>query len=45
MSYVDTLPHWGDVVKNLSVTQPSSASAERVFSLLHNAFNDQQVMP
>ena len=45
MSYVDTLPHWAGVVKNLSVIQPSSASAERVFSLLHNAFNDQQVIP
>ena len=38
----DTLPHWAGVVKKLLVIQPSSASAERVFSLLKNAFNDQQ---
>lgn len=37
-----TLLHWPDVVKTLLVTQPSSASAERVFSLLKNVFNDQQ---
>ena len=39
---IDTLPHWAGVVKTLLVIQPSSASAERVFSLLKNAFNDQQ---
>jgi len=38
----DTFPHWAGVVNKLLVTQPSSASADRVFSLLKNAFNDQQ---
>ena len=38
----DTLPHWAGVVKKLLVIQPSSASTERVFILLNNAFNDQQ---
>ena len=38
----DTLHHWAGVVKKLLVIQPSSASAERVFILLNNAFNDQQ---
>ena len=37
----DTLPHWADVVKKLLVIQPSSASAERVFSLLKIVFNNQ----
>ena len=41
MSHVDTFPHWAGVVKELSVIQPSSASAERVFILLNNAFNYQ----
>ena len=41
-AHSDTLPHWAGVVKKLLVIQPSSASAERVFSLLKNAFNDQQ---
>ena len=36
------LPHWASLVKKLLVIQPISASAERVFSLLNNAFNDQQ---
>ena len=41
-AHSDTLPHWTGVEKKLLVIQPSSASAERVFSLLKNAFNDQQ---
>ena len=36
------LPHWASLVKKLLLIQPSPASAERVFSLLNNAFNDQQ---
>ena len=36
------LPHWASLLKKLLLIQPSSASAERVFSLLNNAFNDQQ---
>ena len=41
-AHSETLPHWEGVVKKLLVIQPSSASAERVFILLNNAFNDQQ---
>ena len=41
-AHSDILPHWAGVVKKLLVIQPSSASAGRVFSLLKNAFNDQQ---
>ena len=37
-----TLPHWSSLVKKLLLIQPSSASAERVFSLLTNAFGSQQ---
>ena len=36
------LPHWASLVKKLLLIQPSLASAERVFSLLNNALNDQQ---
>ena len=41
-AHSDTPPHWAGVVKKLLVIQPSSASAERVFSRLKNAFNAQQ---
>ena len=41
-AHSDTIPYWAGVVKKLLVIQPSSASAERVFILLNNAFNDQQ---
>ena len=37
----ETLPNWAAVVKKLLLIQPSSASAERVFSLL-NTFSSQQ---
>ena len=37
-----TLPNWSNAAKNVILMQPSSASAERVFSLLNNSFNDQQ---
>jgi squalene cyclase len=36
------LPSWSTSVKKILLVQPSSASAERVFSFLHNAFNRQQ---
>ena len=36
------LPHWSTAVKLLALVQPSSAAAERIFSLLRAAFNDQQ---
>jgi squalene cyclase len=37
-----TLPCWSTAVKKIMLVQPSSAPAERVFSLLQNAFNKQQ---
>jgi len=39
-THAAALPNWSAAVKNLLV-QPSSASAQRVFSLLQNAFNKQ----
>lgn len=44
-THKDTLPHWSSLVKKLLLIQPSSASAERVFSLLTNAFGSQQESP
>ena len=41
-NHKDTLPHWSSLVKKLLLIQLSSASAERVFSLLTNAFGSQQ---
>ena len=38
----ETLPNWSSLVKKLLLLQPSSASAERAFSLMNNAFNAQQ---
>ena len=38
----DTLPHWCALVQKLLLIQPSSAAAERVFSLLASAFTSQQ---
>ena len=37
-----TLPNWLAAVKRILLVQPSSALAERVLSLLQNAFNSQQ---
>ena len=37
-----SLPSWSAAVKKILLVQPSSASAERVFSLLKNGFNRQQ---
>ncbi len=36
------LPHWSSAAKKLLLIQPSSAAAERVFSLLKASFNEQQ---
>ena len=36
------LPHWTSAVKKVLLLQPSSAAAERVFSILNSSFNDQQ---
>ena len=41
-NHKETLPLWSSLVKRLLLIQPSSASAERVFSLLTNAFGSQQ---
>ena len=38
----DTLPHWSLAAKKILVVQPSSASAERAFSILANSFGDRQ---
>ena len=40
--HADALPNWSAAVKKILLVQPSSASAERVFSLLQNAFSKQQ---
>ena len=36
------LPNWSTAVKKVLLVQPSSAAAERVFSLLSASFNEQQ---
>ena len=38
----DQLPHWASAVKKVLLVQPSSAAAERVFSILNSSFNDQE---
>ena len=38
----DILPFWSAIFKKLLLTQPSSATAERVISLLSSTFNAQQ---
>ena len=40
--YEASLPNWSSVVKKILLVQPSSASAERVFSIMKNFFTDQQ---
>ena len=36
------LPHWSAVAKKVLLVQPSSAAAERVFSVMEALFNRQQ---
>ena len=36
------LPHWSQAFSEVVLIQPSSAAAERVFSLLKNSFSGQQ---
>ena len=36
------LPHWSTAVRDVVLVQPSSAAAERVFSLLKASFGPQQ---
>ena len=38
----ESLPHWSAVVKKVLLVQPSSAEAERVFSVMESLFNKQQ---
>ena len=40
--YEASLPNWSSVVKKILLVQPSSASAERVFSIMENFSTDQQ---
>ena len=40
--HVERLPRWSAAVKQVLLVQPSSAAAERAFSLLSAAFSDQQ---
>jgi len=35
-------PRWSTVLKQVLLIQPSSAAAERVFSILKTSFNEQQ---
>ena len=37
-----SLPHWSFAAHNLAFVQPSSAAAERVFSILRSHFDDHQ---
>ena len=41
-AHSEALPYWSALVKKLLLLQPSSASAERAFSFMNNAFNAQQ---
>ena len=36
------LPHWSSVVWKVLLVQPSSATAERIFSMLNQSFGEQQ---
>ena len=40
--HAEQLPNWSSAVKKVLLVQPSSAAAERVFSILKASFNDQQ---
>ena len=37
------LPHWSALARKVRLVQPSSAAAERVFSILSNSFGDRQL--
>ena len=41
-SQQNTLPHWKNAVKKLVLVQPSSAAAERAFSIMASCFTDEQ---
>ena len=36
------LPHWSSAIQKVLLVQPSSATAERVFSMLNQSFGEQQ---
>ena len=38
-----TLPNWSEAAKKIFLLQPSSAAAERVFSVLKNSFDEHQI--
>ena len=38
----DRSPHWSFAVMKVILVQPSSAAAERVFSIINSSFNDSQ---
>ena len=40
--YEERLPNWSSAVKKVLLVQPSSAAAERVFSLLSVSFHEPQ---
>ena len=42
--HATTLPNWSAAAKKIILIQPSSAAAERVFSLLKSSFGEQQDM-
>ena len=42
--HASTLPNWSAAAKKTILLQPSSAAAERVFSLLKASFGEQQDM-
>ena len=37
------IPKWSNAARKILLLQPSSAAAERVFSVLNNSFGDQQL--
>ena len=41
--YANNIPKWKEVAAKILLLQPSSAAAERVFSLLKSSFRDQQL--
>jgi len=41
--YSKELPKWGEVASKALLCQPSSAAAERVFSVMNSCFGDQQL--
>ena len=41
-NHASSLPHWSTAASKVAVVQPSSAAAERVFSILRRSFSDTQ---